>query len=227
MANPKLLVYFQSGDATQCATAIDGSATGTLTTLSSFVTGYFSNSVGALTIPATVASSSDGWSVTGFNRPSSGFFEGWYKFNGWSLSGTTVSDGVQHRLYVDNGLNTWSYIHPGQGIHFDFNPGSGNLRLSCTTASISADTWFHYRCTWSDELNLRKMFIDGAEVASSTTSFTVTINPATTAFIGHYYAETTQGLNGYVDGFVYGNWYNTDFKDMNNKRRYLNDVVNT
>ena len=223
MARPSVKAHFHSGSVAQCQQDIVSNATGVLTTLNTFGTGYYPNSTGALYVPLTVTTATDGWRISGFNLSGEGCMEMWMKFDGWSLTNTTVSDSSQHRLFLDGtALNLWTYIHPGFGILFDL---AGTVRLSCTNCSIPADTWTHYAVTWSDIQNFKKMFINGVEVASSSASFTIGSTAALNMDIGHYISETVQGLKGWVDGVIYRNEYVTDFTDRNIKRRLLNDLI--
>jgi hypothetical protein len=203
LARPTVKAHFHSGNTAQTQQDLVGNATGVLTTLNTFASGYYSNSSGALYVPLTVSSATDGWRISNFNLSGEGTLEMWVKFDGWSLTGTVVSDSSQHRIAIDGtALKLWTYIHPGQGIHFDL---SGTSRLTCSTCNISADTWTYFKYTWSDVLNFKKIFINGAEVASSSASFTIGSTAGLNMDIGHYIAETVQGLRGWVDGVIYRN----------------------
>jgi len=228
MADPKLITSCFSGDTTECTNTLIPATTGNLNTLSTFATGYYSNSTGALNQPLTVGSATDGWFITDINFTPEGSVEGWFKSDGWSLTNTTVSDASQHRIYIDgdgSDLKLWPYIHPGEGLHFNLVDDSGSKRITCTTCTLSADTWYHIAFSWSASQNLMKIFIDGVEVASSTVALTITSLPALELYIGSFKGETIRGWDGWIDGFCYWNYMKTDFGDRNNKRRGMNDLI--
>lgn len=88
-----------------------------------------------------------------------------------------------------------AYVHTNGSLVFRQN----SIALSYA-AGITASVWNHYCFTWSKSANVRKIFLNGVEVASRQFDAGATLD--STLYVGSITAGSNYSVNGLVDEFV-------------------------
>ena len=214
-----------TGNATECVNGVIGRF-GNLVTLNTFGTGYYSESNGALYHPLTVANAADGFWHSSLSFKKEGCIDMWIKLDGWSWANTNADDASQHRIFLDIGSKVWLYFHPGEGLHWTIvDDNSVFRRVSCTTCSLTAGTWYHISATWSALSGTMALYLNGTSIASgSVAPLTINGNTKMTIWWGKYGTDTDKGLRGYIDGILYRGYPVSFLSDRNDKRHGYDDV---
>ncbi len=191
----------------------------------SYPSGYFKNS-NAVTIPLAL-STGEGIDTGLFTFPTEGSVSVWFKPSGWSVANTVVSDGLVHSV-IDRAtdrepLIIWR-LEDEVGVRILFFDGVNPGRLiDCTTCTISDGVWHLASFSWSGVNNILKVYLDGVEVGSLST--TVGVSGDLDLSLGSRIWSGDQELDGDMDTFTFWNEYKTDWTDMNDRRAGLNDIL--
>lgn len=122
-----------------------------------------------------------------FNAPK-GSVMAWVKLSG-------VSSGRQTILDVGGSGNTGWILSISNGIPF-FQYGTGSATVTVTSSiPITADTWTHIACTWSNITNTAYIYVNGVQAGTGSGSPSVVV-------FANMLVGLQQGTIHYLDGYL-------------------------
>ena len=182
------------------------------------------------------AANADGINYT-FNPV--GTLELWIKLDGWSCTGTSVSDGANHYILEYFGSQnvpelTLIYFASGQGVHFDLTDTGGYRRVTIASETWPADTWIFIAWVWDYNETTEKIRIYKGDYGSSVSK--VGTGGSMTNFGSGVSRDMAlgqrgdpgaglSGFKGWLAGLTIYDFAKTDFSDRYNLRSGMNDLI--
>ena len=193
-------------------------------------------------VPTFAAAAYNGYNTARIQAPSNGIYsdtttveippegcvECWVRLDGWSWSGTTVSNGVDKTVFGWRAANATPFLQlafaNGNGLQFYLTTGTPRI-VNVTSQSFSDGEDVHLAISWKEDgaNGLMKVYVNGAEVGSGTFDLGLTGSNQNGPNFGGLPTRDDRSIEGYLFNGKVWNYFKTDFSDRERPRAGLND----